>query len=959
MNNFLETILPTQGTYCLFTARKGQVQQSFHTSVEALAEAGYAADNHQYDVYFAMASFNGPEGGRKQNNVAFLRSFFLELDCGEGKPFADSGEATNALKTFITHHKLPKPSVVSSGGGVHVYWALTEDIPVAQWKPVADALKSLCLQSEHGLAIDPVVSGDSARVLRIPGTNNYKQDTPRPVRIALSSAPIEFDSFKALLPAPLQDFSVARGRGTDEMTRELAGSGEYPATSFARILKKSLKGTGCAQLLHIVQNAATIEEPLWRAGLSIASRCEDREKAIAAVSMGHPGYTPESAAAKAAGTTGPYTCTWIGANYPGRCEGCAHKGLSPISLGRIVPATPVVDDVYIVEAPLHAEDPEDGTPAIAVSVAIPAYPHPYFRGSSGGVFIRTKSAETGDTIETEIYPRDLYITGRFSDFAEDGSGDGELVGISLHLEHDGIRRFVVPVTDIFSPDKLRDTLVKHGVVVFGKQVNIIMNYFGASVRHLQSQYAANKTRNQMGWTPDATGFVIGELEYTKYATKLAPPASGIRQLAAAFQPRGTVEGWKLIANFYNRPGLEAHALALLFGFGSPLLKLIGGTAVRGAMVHLVSNKSGTGKTTAQQVVNSIFGEPTELLMDKKDTMAAKYHRLGIMNSLALTVDEITNINAEELSDWVYGVTSGRGRHRMEAQSNRMRTNHATWCNITVTSGNASVIDRLAAHKSTSDGELRRVLELHVPATSLVSKGESDELFGALSSNYGVAGPIYMQYILGNRGAVVDLLLETQTKIDKELGLSQSDRFHSTILACAFVGGRIAQQCGLLDLDLQRLFEYAVGVTRGNKAQNLLATGSTLTVAQETLTAYINENINSVLVINSVGRGGTPSAPIREVRGNQLKIRYEPDRQELFVVASDFRRFLQGRQVDVQQSMRALEASGVMKAGGAEKSKRIGAGALAGVPSMPTRCYCFDGAAIGLDANDFRETPEHV
>jgi hypothetical protein len=87
----------------------------------------------------------------------------------------------------------------------------------------------------------------------------------------------------------------------------------------------------------------------------------------------------------------------------------------------------------------------------------------------------------------------------------------------------------------------------------------------------------------MGWTPDMQGFVIGELEYTVSGTKLAPPASGTRQLAPAFMPRGSLEKWREMANFYNTPGLEPHAFALFLGFGSPLLKFIGGEAVKGAL----------------------------------------------------------------------------------------------------------------------------------------------------------------------------------------------------------------------------------------------------------------------------------------------------------------------------------------------------------------------------------------
>ena len=80
-----------------------------------------------------------------------------------------------------------------------------------------------------------------------------------------------------------------------------------------------------------------------------------------------------------------------------------------------------------------------------MALTIPAYPFPYFRGANGGVFRRDRNKD-GDDIEIEIYPDDLYLTERFYDSDETGSGDGEMVGINLHMRKDGVRRFFTPVT---------------------------------------------------------------------------------------------------------------------------------------------------------------------------------------------------------------------------------------------------------------------------------------------------------------------------------------------------------------------------------------------------------------------------------------------------------------------------------------------------------------------------------
>jgi hypothetical protein len=941
VTDFLNSVLPTQGVYCAVGIRSGTVRQSFHPTIEDVEAAADGMASQGVDAYFALASFKDAADGRTADNAAFLRAFFLDLDCGLGKPYVDQTEASVALSEFVRSVGLPTPYIVNSGGGLHVYWPLTEDIPAEVWFPHARALKKLC--ADHNLHADPAVTADRARILRVPGTYNFKNNQQRPVQVAVAGAPVALADFIKLLPAPAMDLSAAKQFGMDDTTRDLGG--EFPSCSFSRIVRRSLKDDGCNQIKIAVVEAATLEEPLWRAALSVATRCEDGPKAIHQLSKAHPGYTPANTEAKAAETKGPYTCEWYRANNPAGCEGCKQKVGSPIMLGKIVQEAPVENDQYMIEKPQDEESP-------AVTMAIPAYPFPYFRGVNGGVFKKERTPD-GEEKEIEIYPHDLYLTERFYDYDEGGDGDGEMVGINLHMKRDGVRRFYAPVTTLFTKDKMRDLLIKHGVVAYGKHLDALMAYFASTIRKLQQQFSASKTRNQMGWTHDLQGFVVGEVEYTAGGVKLAPPASGTRQLAASFRPTGTLEEWREIVNFYDRPGLEPHALSLFFGFGSPLLKLIGGNHVKGAQVHLKHNGSGSGKSTAQMVVNSIFGSPDELLMKKDDTYASKMHMLGMMNSIAFTVDEITNEKAEVLSDYAYGFTSGRGKHRMEAQTNKLRANATTWCNITITSGNASVVDALQQLKNTADGELRRILEISVPKYTGASKAEIDAVFGKLNDNYGVAGPLFIQFVVSNIDTVRDSCLKMQAQIDKALNLDQSDRFYSCILACAFTGAMIAKKLGLHDIDIKRIYNYALEVVTHAKSASKIDSGDMLTVAKETLAAFINENVNNALVINHPAKGGAPMAPITMPKGS-LKLRYEPDTKELYITVAEYRKYFAGRQVDVKDSLANLAAAGIVKYEGKSHTTRIGAGAVGGLSGLAVRCYVFDGAAIGLDENSFAD-----
>lgn len=955
---FLDAILPSAGTYCVArinSENKKAVQHRYYKTKEEIAQAAQELNEENWNVYVAMATYTDPAEGRTAANAAQLKCLFIELDSHNGQPYATPLDASKALKDFVTRTGLPKPTVVFSGRGVQAYWAFTEPVPVAQWVSHARALKTFCLS--HGLKIDPQVTGDAARIMRMPGTINYNSPSrPQAVLVHLGQ-PTPFDKLCAMLPAPVADLVPAAAYGVDDLTSTLAkGSGDLPDCEFAIVLDKSIRGTGCAQIKAAYERQTETAEPLWRAVLSIAGTCVDGQQAIHTVSERHPEYSYQATVAKAQRVAGkPYTCQWFRENYPDGCQGCAHKITSPIMLGRTVRAAPVtVEDgteVYQVEHTIA----DAGGEQHAVRVNIPAFPFPYYRGASGGVYFK-KSDDDGEEVVTEVYPQDLYITSRFYDSDDQGDGEGELMGICLHLPRDGVRLFYAPATALLNKEKLQSTLVKHGVVAYGKQWDFIMAYFASAIRKLQKDASACKTRSQMGWTPDESGFVVGEIEYTVAGPKLAPPASSTRQLAPAFQPSGTLEEWKTIANFYDRPGLEPHAFTLFCGFGSVLMPLLGGFDVKGAVVNLVSNESGTGKTTAMMVKDSIFGNPAKLLGSADDTYLAKFQHIGMLNNISPSFDEMTNTKPEELSDFIYSVTRGRARHRMDAQANKLRNNNTTWSCIVVTSSNSVFSDIISSIKATSGGEQARLMDIYVGGTDSISKTEADEIFRKLATNYGVAGPIYINYVLNNKETVIKTLHEMQERIDAALLFDKSDRFHSGTLALSFTGGYFARQLGLHDIGIGRVYQYMMKESRSLKiAQKAtISTGGTL--ASEILGRYINENLSNALVIEAP-KNGMPAAPI-EAPKNALRLRYEPDNKELWIPANELRDYLVKHQVDVKQTLRRLTDMNVLKHEGKAVLKRIAAGSIGSMSMPPVRSFCFDSDALGV--SNVLETPaEHT
>jgi hypothetical protein len=118
----------------------------------------------------------------KQDAVA-LKAIWLDVDVkAPPKGYVSLEEAIDALEVFRKAASLPPPdALISSGGGLHVYWISERSLAVGEWQPYANALKACAIQ--HGLRCDAGVTVDAARILRVPGTFNYKNGVKRPVKV--------------------------------------------------------------------------------------------------------------------------------------------------------------------------------------------------------------------------------------------------------------------------------------------------------------------------------------------------------------------------------------------------------------------------------------------------------------------------------------------------------------------------------------------------------------------------------------------------------------------------------------------------------------------------------------------------------------------------------------------------------------------------------------------------------
>lgn len=908
---FLEKVLASEGWYCVVGLKtNSNTKQVFVESLAEIDSEVRALLNRNYNVYFGCAKY---EKGKKRTkeNATYFKSLWLDIDCGEGKLYADQAEGLEALVKFCNLVRLPTPCVVNSGNGLHVYWVFEKHILRTEWKRAAEKLKKLC--KEHGFHADPAVTADEARILRLPGTLNFKSYPPKLVEVWNPIEEIKFSSVLSVLEVyePIEATPVQNVSELSPLALRLM---EDRHNTFEKIVERIAAGTGCAQLEYIMTEQADIPEPLWRAGISIARNCVDWKIAIHAISSEHPNYSEEETETKAEKLIDkPYRCEVFEGLNPDKCDGCKHRGKlkSPITLG-----------IDVIRADEEDSDIEVEVGETTVLYSVPNIPFPYFRGKVGGIYREVK-----DEIPKMIYENDLFIIKRMSD-----KGRGELVLARLHLPKDKPKEFVIPLSLMNSKEELRKLLASHGCIVMPKNVELVMGYLITCTKQQQSTQDAEILRQQMGWAEEDEAFILGDREIRANGVRYSPPSEVTESLAALLQPVGTLEEWQSVLNVYDQQGFEPHAFAVLTGLGAVLMKF---THYKGAFVNLINSESGTGKTTILRVINSFYGHPTELLSKESDTLAHKLFRLGVLNNLPFTADELTNMKPESISTLLYSISQGQGPGRMQSQVNMERRNNTTWSTIGIGSSNASMAETLATFKTAAAGEVMRLLEYKISSTDIIDKQTAYDLFEIkLNKNYGIAGQLFIQWVLENMDETFDTFREVQTFIDDTCKFSNKDRYWSVVIACNMAAGLISKKANILTWDMQRIFKWVTDLLVPDLRNSI---SDQNTSYSDFLGLFINKNIGNALIIKNEPDTKTnmPYAPLMEPR-NQLLLRIETDTQTVYVSTKPFREYCSENKVICKDMLKVLQSQGVYMG---ETKKRLGKGTkMVGAP--PVNAYQF-------------------
>lgn len=837
MHDFLAAVLPSSGHYCTFEMPSKRHQ--FFADIDALDSATQAVSEAQRDAYFALASFE-KRGTRVADNAVCVRSLFIDLDVGSGpKVYPTKRDAVLALADFSTKtglDALGSPWLVDSGGGVHAYWPLDNDATIAEWLPVAEGFKRKA--KELNFKIDMTVTADAARILRPPGTMNHKYDPPRPVVLKHRGGIFSLAAMAALvgtlaLPAVAGTRPTALGTLPGHKPTAVAGAPVMTAltqnhtTLFKNILVRSINGTGCGQVKHYVENASQDGlEPMWRGMLSLAMKCDDAQKACARISALHP-YTPERMHLKLSEIKGPYPCTKLDSENPGICGECPHWGkiTNPLVLGREL-AVDTEEKAY--------EVPPNNTIHPGAHLQRPQPPRGFMYANGGGVYQR-QDLPDGTYKDVLLLPFDFFMV----DMLQEGT---TYMSRFAAVRAKNVVYVTVPNKSIGSKDEIVKALASQNIIAAhgtGNDKNLF-DYVRSCVGAASAADSSLRVPPNMGWQPDG-GFAVSDQVMLPHGQTYQYVSDRLTNLINVTSTKGTLGDWQRVMQMLQDKELWGILAFGAIGFGSPLMQWVD-DGTPGMTFHVCGKESGVGKTLGLALCSSVWGSPTQYPVKPSTSERTMLQRAGLLGSLPLVIDELTSKSHISMGEWmpnfVFDYSQGGHKLKGSGSANAELVNDMTWKGLAVLSSNVPELEKMmGARDVTSEGEARRMLELHLhdPIQWTEAEREIKEL---LKSNYGVAGRIYAQWLADNTDTAKDVLVAVMEKWRKKHVAQDAERFW-TSGCCACIAGMIL--CGPKYANIFTFNSQAIAAVYAqmlNTARKII--NSNQQSAEDILNAYTRE-----------------------------------------------------------------------------------------------------------------------
>lgn len=214
--NALYADKPENATILIWSLQGNRKLSRWAKSIDEAARAVQAAEKIPgWNIYAGVCT--GRQVGTANSRILAqdvygIPGVWADIDiAGPGHKSKKLPPTQQSALEIIQRSGLDPTLIVNSGGGLHAYW-LFKEYAVINTDTERSEYAALCvgwqkLQMMHAAAASYVIDGthDLARVLRVPGTLNYKDVEPVMCRIIGNEGPrYEAEDIRSLLPATVE-----------------------------------------------------------------------------------------------------------------------------------------------------------------------------------------------------------------------------------------------------------------------------------------------------------------------------------------------------------------------------------------------------------------------------------------------------------------------------------------------------------------------------------------------------------------------------------------------------------------------------------------------------------------------------------------------------------------------------------------------------------------------------------
>ena len=747
------------------------------------------------DVYMCMSqqaktrTINGNiRAAKSQAEALEMKCLYADLDVKEGQ-YTKPTEAIAAVYTMADAEKIPRPTaVVFSGGGVHTYWISKVNLPVEKWQQYADGLKG-CLE-HHKVKCDLMVTNDSARVLRVPGTFNMKKEPRRPVScVILADHDLDFDTqLQPLLKyagAPKHTAHTFQALPTIPGKMDWGRDTEGEAGLLAGIQPDTIDPLpifgpqGCPMYREaFATGGKDVPQGVWMLSILGATFMENGNAIAHRISRGYAGYDPvetenmwqRKLAERTTQHLGWPSCRSIKDQGCKACAGCPHlaAGKSPLNIrgsspvGGVGPAPSGVAPAVAYNPQGAVTAPATGGGTVAhignvltnLPIVTQADMPPGYICDKGMVFkeVITPSKGRGGgppTIEYKV----LFKQPIYHPWAEMKN-----LHFTVHTDKVGFRQVTIPFEEITS-NKIEACLAKELVKTETANLQWMRGFLMDFMTLLHKRAEAEKSA-PFGWLREGDkvlGFSYAGVLFKTDGT-IGPTGRIDARLAGMYTPSGKEQVWhdayKLVYD-QNRPGLEA---IVAMHFGAPLMQFSG----EYGGVMSVFGEGGAGKTTAMEIGLAIWGSPVQCKERESATPKSVIERLGAIQNLPFSWDEVKDDVQEKAYKCVYQVSTGGTGSRLNADISFQE--RKLWYTICGIFSNPSFSNYVLKKNGATTAGVNRIFEWKEelpPATGpgLISTGDAGRMLRDLDNNFGQVGKKWAQWLATNHEAAKQNVVE--------------------------------------------------------------------------------------------------------------------------------------------------------------------------------------------------------